>query len=275
MKALEKDRNRRYETANGFAMDVQRYLSDEPVLACPPSAGYRLRKFARRNKVALVTSGLVAAAILIGSGISVWQAVEATHARRDADNRLEGEKQAVANAEQAAEEESKAKDIADIQRQRAEGNMHLALQVLHDLYRDMSSKWLVEDSDPEPWQREFLQQMLDFHQRFLRENAGKPALMYQMAKAHGATAEIYRHREELDKSKEAILQAIQIVEKLVQEFPNDPDFRQTLAGDCNAYGIVLAATGQVKQAEELFNKAIGLKEKLVAKFPNVGATEWN
>src|SRR4029077_19527133 len=50
MKTLEKDRNRRYETASGIAMDVQRYLADEPVLACPPSAGYRLRKFARRNK---------------------------------------------------------------------------------------------------------------------------------------------------------------------------------------------------------------------------------
>src|SRR5262245_9384055 len=49
MKALEKDRNRRYETANGFAMDVQRYLADEAVLACPPSARYRLRKFVRRN----------------------------------------------------------------------------------------------------------------------------------------------------------------------------------------------------------------------------------
>jgi serine/threonine protein kinase len=46
MKALEKDRNRRYETANGFAMDVQRYLADEPVLASPPSAWYRFRKFA-------------------------------------------------------------------------------------------------------------------------------------------------------------------------------------------------------------------------------------
>src|SRR5262245_59313234 len=47
MMALEKDRNRRYETANGFAADVQRYLDDEPVQACPPSAGYRFRKFAR------------------------------------------------------------------------------------------------------------------------------------------------------------------------------------------------------------------------------------
>src|SRR5262249_30057244 len=64
MKALEKDRNRRYETANGFAMDVQRYLADEPVLACPPSAGYRLKKFARRNKSALVTAGLLSAMLL-------------------------------------------------------------------------------------------------------------------------------------------------------------------------------------------------------------------
>jgi len=50
MKALEKDRNRRYETANGFALDVQRYLAGEPVLAAPPSARYRLRKFARKHR---------------------------------------------------------------------------------------------------------------------------------------------------------------------------------------------------------------------------------
>src|SRR5262249_14408808 len=68
MKALEKDRNRRYETANGFAMDVQRYLADEPVQACPPSVGYRFRKFARRNKVALVTGTGMALAMLVAVG---------------------------------------------------------------------------------------------------------------------------------------------------------------------------------------------------------------
>jgi tetratricopeptide (TPR) repeat protein/serine/threonine protein kinase len=70
MKALEKDRNRRYETANGFAMDVQRYLSDEPVLACPPSAWYRFRKFARRNRAGLAVAALLLVfAVLLGSGI--------------------------------------------------------------------------------------------------------------------------------------------------------------------------------------------------------------
>ena len=65
MKALEKDRSRRYETANGFAMDVQRYLADEPVLACPPSAGYRLRKFVRRNRA--LTAAVVLAVVAFGA----------------------------------------------------------------------------------------------------------------------------------------------------------------------------------------------------------------
>ena len=65
MKALEKDRSRRYETASAFAADVQRYLADEPVQACPPSAWYRFRKFARRNKRAVLTASAVAAAVVL------------------------------------------------------------------------------------------------------------------------------------------------------------------------------------------------------------------
>ncbi len=68
MKCLEKDRNRRYETASAFAADVQRYLNDEPVLACPPPAWYRLRKFARRNKVVLATASALAGAVLLAVG---------------------------------------------------------------------------------------------------------------------------------------------------------------------------------------------------------------
>jgi serine/threonine protein kinase/Flp pilus assembly protein TadD len=69
MKALEKDRNRRYETAGAFAADVERYLNDEPVQACPPSAGYRFRKFARRNKAALVTASVATFAALLVVGV--------------------------------------------------------------------------------------------------------------------------------------------------------------------------------------------------------------
>ena len=82
MKALEKDRRRRYETANDFAADVMRYLTDRPVEACPPSAGYRLTKFTLRNRVALTATALVLFSLLVGTVVSVWQAVEARKARR-------------------------------------------------------------------------------------------------------------------------------------------------------------------------------------------------
>jgi serine/threonine protein kinase/Flp pilus assembly protein TadD len=72
MKALEKDRSRRFETASAFAADVQRYLADEPVLACPPSAWYRLRKFARRNKTALAVTGLILFFIALFGGAAGW-----------------------------------------------------------------------------------------------------------------------------------------------------------------------------------------------------------
>ncbi len=74
MKALEKDRTRRYETANGFARDIQRYLADEVVEARPPSAGYRLQKFVRRNRGLVTATAAVAAALLIGIVGFAWQA---------------------------------------------------------------------------------------------------------------------------------------------------------------------------------------------------------
>jgi serine/threonine protein kinase len=81
MKCLEKDRNRRYDTANGLAQDIQRFLADEAVQACPPSAWYRLRKFTLRNKAALTAGTLVLLALVLGTLISTWQAVRATQAR--------------------------------------------------------------------------------------------------------------------------------------------------------------------------------------------------
>ncbi len=87
MKALEKDRNRRYDTANGLSRDVERYLRDEPVLACPPSAGYRLRKFARRNRAALGVAGLVLLCIALVVGVGGWGLRDRAARQRDADGR--------------------------------------------------------------------------------------------------------------------------------------------------------------------------------------------
>jgi len=66
MKCLEKDRTRRYETANGVALDIERHLKHEPMVARPPSMGYRLQKSFRRNRLVFTAAGLVGLALVLG-----------------------------------------------------------------------------------------------------------------------------------------------------------------------------------------------------------------
>src|SRR5437773_11650483 len=94
MKTLEKDRNRRYETAQGLARDVQHYLHDETVQACPPSAMYRFRKIARRHRGILATVGVIGVALVLGTAVSTWQAIRATEAEGLAGTRLAAETEA-------------------------------------------------------------------------------------------------------------------------------------------------------------------------------------
>ncbi len=81
MKALEKDRRRRYETATQLSMDIQRHLANETVIARPPTAAYRLGRLIRRNRLAVSAGCAVAASLVIGAGVSRWQALRAMSER--------------------------------------------------------------------------------------------------------------------------------------------------------------------------------------------------
>jgi serine/threonine protein kinase/Tfp pilus assembly protein PilF len=85
MKALEKDRNRRYETAIAFAADVERYLHDEPVQACPPSALYCFRKFTRRNRTGLAMAGLIGLFLVLLVGSIGWTVRDRAARKEEAD----------------------------------------------------------------------------------------------------------------------------------------------------------------------------------------------
>ncbi|KAA5545424.1 serine/threonine protein kinase [Roseiconus nitratireducens] len=89
MKALEKDRSRRYESASAMAEDVKRFLSEQPIEARPPSRLYQLQKFAQRNKAAIVTASLLVAAMFLGTAISLWQAAVAVTERNEKDQALQ------------------------------------------------------------------------------------------------------------------------------------------------------------------------------------------
>jgi serine/threonine protein kinase len=131
LKALEKDRGRRYETANGFAMDIQRYLRDEPVLAGPPSATYRLRKFVRRNRGVVLAASLVVLTLLLGilgTTVGLVLAEQARQAEADQRVRAEGERDDKERARKAAADAAAAEKSAKEQAQRDRDAKEQALQ---------------------------------------------------------------------------------------------------------------------------------------------------
>jgi hypothetical protein len=147
MKALEKDRTRRYETANALSRDIQRYLADEVVEARPPSAAYRLHKFARKNRKLLGSVAAFALLLIAGVVISTWQALRATAAERELaaqrDAREEAWRQAIANeqkAKEAAALEQKARLVEAAQRRQAEAVAEALESVLLGIKPNQSAK---------------------------------------------------------------------------------------------------------------------------------------
>jgi serine/threonine protein kinase/WD40 repeat protein len=121
MKALEKDRTRRYETANGLARDIRRYLDGDPVEAGPPSAAYRLGKFARKHRSGLAVAAVLAALLVAGTAVSTLQAIRATRAEQRAlaerDRAVTAEATAQQERDRAARAELVAKHDRDVARQ--------------------------------------------------------------------------------------------------------------------------------------------------------------
>ncbi|MBK7403777.1 MAG: serine/threonine protein kinase [Phycisphaerales bacterium] len=138
MKCLEKDRTRRYETANGLAADIQRHLSDEPVTAGPPSTSYRLRKFVKRNRGRVIAAGVIAAALVLGvvgtSTGMAWALREKGRADTEANR-------ATAAATEAHDNELKARDEAE----RAERELTRANEI-KGLIKDMLTSVTPEEA---------------------------------------------------------------------------------------------------------------------------------
>ena len=127
MKCLEKDRTRRYHTANGIAGDIQNHLNNEPISACPPSAMYRFQKAFRRNKITYVAAAAIVTALGIGATVSTWQAIKATRAiHAESEQRIIAEN-AKTLAESLQHEAEGATLIAEKERQRADAQAKIAV----------------------------------------------------------------------------------------------------------------------------------------------------
>jgi eukaryotic-like serine/threonine-protein kinase len=239
MKALEKDRDRRYETASGLARDVERFLQDQPVQACPPSARYRFRKFVRRNKRALLTLGLVAAALVGGTVASAWQAIRAVRARALAQERLAA----------------------------AESNLLLARQAVDEMYTEVADD-LTGRPHMQPFQRHILEKALRFYQEFSRRQSGDPAIRRETASALLRVGQIQWSLGRRRPAKEACEGATAALEALAAELPAEPQRRSWLGSAYHLRGATLSSAGRLRQAEKNFRQALALSGELAAEDPD-------
>ena len=162
LKCIEKDRTRRYTTANDLAVEVERYLNGETVLARPPSTVYRFKKFARRNCGVIAAVMVVAFVMVTGSAVSIWQAVRATKAEAEAKLAQERQKTLRQRAETQREEANEQRALANVNEYVAD--MSLAHQSLRDGNYGRAVQ-LLERHRPHPGQPD----LRGFEWRFLWE----------------------------------------------------------------------------------------------------------
>ncbi|HEX5271429.1 MAG TPA: serine/threonine-protein kinase, partial [Gemmataceae bacterium] len=239
MKALEKDRNRRYETANGFATDVRRYLADEAVLAFPPSAGYRLRKFARRYRrvlapalafVLLLVTGLVALSVAF---------VAADRERRQKESALEAEGKRRRQARAALD------------------------AMTSGFIRD----WLAKQTVLLPEHKQFLTQALVAYEEFAADTGqdeptrAGTALAYERVGYIRALLGEHQDAEAAWKSGGALYVA------LVADFPSNPGHREGLAEIYTDLGDLYRRTSRIQEAEKMVGQSLAVYRGLAADYP--------
>jgi tetratricopeptide (TPR) repeat protein len=281
MKALEKDRNRHYESAGAFAADVQRYLHDEPVQAGPPSARYRVRKFLRRNRGSVLTVTAVLLALVGGIIATTFQAVRATRADRH----------------------------AQAQRRRA-------YQTVNDIFTRVSESTLLQEPTLEPLRRQLLQAALSYCQEFVREQSDDPELQAELAATYvriGLTLELspgedwlpayqkglalvedllrrkpglstlpsfqgglfrvnasaYFHARDPDPTLRALQKTRSLWEGLVREHPTVPGFQSDLAATHLAIGLLQYFTRRHAEAARSLRQSLDLWRQLVQSNPQV------
>jgi tetratricopeptide (TPR) repeat protein len=228
VKALEKDRNRRFETANGFAMDVQRYLADEPVQAGPPSAAYRFRKFARRNRAALTMAAILAVALLVGILATTWQAIRAT---RERDRAVDAEALAAARLDS----ETRA-------HQEAATNLRRARQAVDEYFTLVSQSTLLDVPGLQPLRKQLLEAALRYYQAMVVERAEDAAALADLALGYLRVANIYFELDRNDDSLAAIDSAVELLDRLRRDYPHATGHHRRLAGYSKVNRSVSAKT---------------------------------
>jgi serine/threonine protein kinase len=253
MKCLEKDRNRRYETANALAADVRRYLDDQPVEACPPSVWYRFRKFARRNKGTLTTAALVTSALVLTTVVLAVSNVLITQQRDEKDQALTQKDAALAQA--TANEQA------------ARTQRRLARLAVDRMFTQVAEKWLAHQTGLEPLQRRFLQDALEFYEKLINDRATTHDELLEAGNAYKRMGQIEHKLGQPTKAVRSFAKAQAILNSLVDDSPSEPEFRAALAASYQDQALMLLFDDRFDDAESILHHAVAHRKILVKTFP--------
>jgi serine/threonine protein kinase/tetratricopeptide (TPR) repeat protein len=255
MKALEKERSRRYETASGLARDIERYLRDEPVEASPPSARYRLQKFVRRNKGPVVATSLIVLSLVAGLIGTTWGLIRAEK------QRLVVERQRNELAERNRELQA-AHEHERLLNERAR-------QAIESVTSETAIDLLARENKLRPEQMEFLDKMIQYYTESIDGGAATEQEQLRRAQAYYRIGRLNRILGRPG-SEKAYRQAVALCQQMATDFPHRPEFRQVSALSQNELGRLLRDSGRSSEAESAYVEAAAILKQLAADFGNRG-----
>jgi serine/threonine protein kinase/tetratricopeptide (TPR) repeat protein len=254
MKALAKERDRRYDTANAFAADVERFLRHEPVSAGPPTVAYKLRKFVRRNRAGVVVAVTMAGLLLLG-GVGLVIGLVAIRAEQQ----RTAEALAQVTAEQARTQQALAAET------KARKQTREALNAMTD---DVIQKLFARQPTLGDNERAFLHKVVGFYQAFAAEKGETEEARAVAADGQFRVAYMRAFLGERNEAIPGYREAIRLMEKLVADFPTVPAYRQGLAKSHNELGILLRDLGKRREAEAAYRQALAIRQQLVDDVPS-------
>jgi tetratricopeptide (TPR) repeat protein len=232
LKAIAKNPDERYATAQEVADDLRRFLEDKPIRAKRPNLWQRLRKWRRRHKTLVTAVSVVLLILLVAAAASslvMWRAYKA---------------------------ETKAYEAEAQRRRRTQGSLKFAFNFLGGTYESLIHIQPGSDPESKKEQEALLKRALNFYKEFAEENADDPAVRVEVGRAYSFLARMYKTVGDYERAKQAFNQAFDLIEQAAAENQSDFNVQAFLGAAYFSLAGFLAEEGNLKEAVELDQRGI-------------------
>jgi eukaryotic-like serine/threonine-protein kinase len=278
MKALEKDRTRRYESANGIARDIERHLLGDPVEAGPPSALYRLRKLARKHRAGLITAAVVLLCLIggiAGTTLGLFEAKRQTSIaegeRQKAQDRLIKIEKINRQLDESARLEGKANvDLKEANTQ-VQRRFDLAMEAIKTFHTGVTEDVLLTNDNLKPVRDRLLKSAAEFYERLKGQLSGQSDRKSRQAlgQAYYEIAELAGKIGAQDAAIASHRQALAVFRGLIEDSDVDGNAKPKVGQTLLDLGYLLAETGRTDEARKCYQEARMFLESLSRDYPAV------